>query len=145
MNLLPHGGDFLENGYTTEEMKMLHETRKILDAPDMEVACTCVRLPVLRAHSEAVNLETARKVSVDEVRQALREAPGVRVVDDPGADLYPMPIDAAGEDDVLVGRIREDTTVANGLDLFLSGDQLLKGAALNAVQIAEILVRDGCL
>jgi aspartate-semialdehyde dehydrogenase len=144
-NLIPRIGSMEEGGETTEELKMLHESRKILETPDLAVSTTCVRLPVLRAHSEAVNIRTHRKVSVEEVREALRSAPGVEVVDDPGRDLYPMPLEAAGRDEVLVGRIREDTSQERGIDLFLCGDQLLKGAALNAVQIAEILVREELL
>ena len=117
---------------------MLYETRKIFGAPELRVACTTVRVPVFRAHSEALNCEFERALSADEARAILAEAPGVEVVDDPAANRYPMPLDATGRDEVLVGRIREDTSVEHGLDLWVSGDQILKGAALNAVQIAEI-------
>ncbi|MCX6355187.1 MAG: aspartate-semialdehyde dehydrogenase [Candidatus Aureabacteria bacterium] len=138
-NLFPHVDVFLPNGYTKEEMKMVHETRKIFGDDLIMVTATCVRVPVLRAHSEAVNIETEKKLTAGEVRAILAEAPGVKVVDEPGKKLYPMPLDATGRDEVLVGRIREDISRANGIDLFISGDQLLKGAALNAVQIAELI------
>ena len=144
-NLIPSIGRVGPDGYTTEERKMLHETRKILGLPDLAVSTTCVRLPVVRAHSEAVNIQTRRKVTVVEVRAALDAAPGVRVVDDPTAEVYPMPRDADGQDDVLVGRIREDKSLDRAIDLFLSGDQIRKGAALNAVQIGELLVEKGLL
>jgi len=144
-NLIPSIGRMEPDGYTTEERKMLHETRKILGLPDLAVSTTCVRLPVVRAHSEAVNIQTRRKVSVEEVRAALDAAPGVRVVDDPAAEVYPMPRDADGQDDVFVGRIREDKSLDHAIDLFLSGDQIRKGAALNAVQIGELLVEKGLL
>ena len=137
-NLLPHIGDFGERGYTTEELKMLYETRKIFGAPELRVSCTTVRVPVFRAHSEALNCEFERALTPDEARRVLAKAPGVEVVDDPAANRYPMPLDATGRDEVLVGRIREDSSVEHGLDLWVSGDQILKGAALNAVQIAEI-------
>lgn len=138
-NLFPHIDVFTENGYTKEEMKMVKETRKIMRAPDIQVSATCVRVPVLRAHSEAINLTTKRKISADRAREILRKAPGVKVVDDPANNVYPMPILATGGYDTWVGRIREDISQKNGLDLFCSADQLLKGAAFNAVQIAELL------
>jgi len=137
-NLLPHIGDFAERAYTTEELKMLYETRKIFGAPELRVSCTTVRVPVFRAHSEALNCEFERALTPDEARRVLAEAPGVEVVDDPKSNRYPMPLDATGRDEVLVGRIRQDSSVEHGLDLWVSGDQILKGAALNAVQIAEI-------
>jgi aspartate-semialdehyde dehydrogenase len=142
-NLFPHVDVFLENGYTKEEMKFVHESRKIMHAPDLMVSATCVRVPVYRAHSEAVNLEFERPMSADQVRDLLAKAPGVKLVDDPARKLYPMPVDASGQDDVLVGRIRQDCsrTDGRGIALFVSGDQLLKGAALNAVQIAELLIQ----
>jgi len=139
-NLLPHIGKFLENGYTEEEMKMLNETRKIFGDDTVRVTATTIRVPVFRAHSESVNVETEKKLSVEEVRELLSDAPGVKVVDDPANNRYPMPLDATGQDDILVGRIREDKSVANGIDMWIVGDQLLKGAALNAVQIAEMLL-----
>jgi aspartate-semialdehyde dehydrogenase len=141
-NLFPHVDVFLDNGYTKEEMKFVNESRKIMHAPNLMVTATCVRVPVYRAHSEAVNLEFERPMSVDQVRDLLAKAPGVKVVDDTANKRYPMPIDASGEYDCLVGRIRQDCsrTDGRGIDLFVSGDQLLKGAALNAVQIAELLI-----
>jgi len=142
-NLFPQVDQFTDNGYTKEEMKFQNESRKIMHAPQLLVSATCVRVPVLRAHSEAANLEFERPMSPREARSILQQAPGVKVVDEPAAKRYPMPIDASGEYDVLVGRIRQDCSRADGrgIELFISGDQLLKGAALNAVQIAEVLVR----
>ncbi|HUJ11032.1 MAG TPA: aspartate-semialdehyde dehydrogenase [Verrucomicrobiae bacterium] len=141
-NLFPHVDVFLDNGYTKEEMKFVNESRKIMHAPNLMVSATCVRVPVYRAHSEAVNLEFERPMSVDQVRDLLAKAPGIKLVDDVANKRYPMPIDASGEYDCLVGRIRQDCsrTDGRGIDLFVSGDQLLKGAALNAVQIAELLI-----
>ena len=139
-NLFPHVDVFLPHGYTKEEMKMVLETRKIFGDDSIRITATCVRVPVLRAHSEAVNIETERKLTSAEVRRILSGAPGVKVVDDTGKNLYPMPLLATGRDEVFVGRIREDMSQPNGIDLFISGDQLLKGAALNAVQIAELVV-----
>lgn len=141
-NLIPHIDVFLDNDYTKEEMKMVYETRKIMNHPDLMVSCTCVRIPVLRAHSEALNLEFEEEITPDEAKKLLAAAPGVEVRDDVANNVYPMPIDASGMYDVLVGRIRQDCSRRDkrGLDIFLSGDQLLKGAALNAVQIAELLV-----
>ncbi len=138
-NVIPQVDAFLENRSTKEEMKMIHETRKILEAPDLPVSATCVRVPVFVAHSEAVWVETERPLSVADARRILRTSPGVRVVDKPAAGGYPLPLDAAGQDDVLVGRIRKDESVRNGLVLWVSGDNLRKGAATNAVQIAELL------
>lgn len=142
-NLFPHVDVFLPNGYTKEEMKLVHETRKIFGDETIRVTATCVRVPILRAHSEAVNIETERKLSAEEARRILAKAPGVCVVDEPERKRYPMPLTASGRDEVLVGRIREDISQPNGLDLFIAGDQLLKGAALNAVQIAELLIKNG--
>jgi aspartate-semialdehyde dehydrogenase len=141
-NVFPHVDMFLDNGYTKEEMKFVNESRKIMHAPNLMVSATCVRVPVYRAHSEAVNIEFERPMSVDQVRDLLAKAPGVKLVDEPASKRYPMPIDASGEYDCLVGRIRQDCsrTDGRGIDLFVSGDQLLKGAALNAVQIAELLI-----
>jgi aspartate-semialdehyde dehydrogenase len=141
-NLLPHIDTFLENGYTKEEMKLHNETRKILEDDSIQVTATTVRVPVFRAHSVAVNIETERKISPQEARKALSNFPGVKVVDEPQNSKYPMPLDAAGKDDCLVGRIREDYTVPAGLSFWVSGDQLRKGAALNAIQIAEVLIRE---
>jgi aspartate-semialdehyde dehydrogenase len=142
-NLFPHIDTFLpdEGQATREEMKVVWETRKIMGLPDLRAVSTCVRVPVLRAHSEAVFLELERPLSPDDARAALRAAPGVTVVDDPSDARYPTPREADGADDVLVGRIRSDPSTENGLCLFLAGDQLRKGAALNAVQIAELLDR----
>ena len=142
-NLFPHIDVFKENGYTKEEMKMVNETRKIMHAPEMQITCTSVRVPVLRAHSESINLEFENEITPDEARAIIAKAPGVVLCDDPARNIYPMPINATGKYDVLVGRIRQDISRSDkrGLDLFVSGDQLLKGAALNAVQIAEVLNR----
>lgn len=139
-NLLPHIDTFLENGYTREEMKLHNETRKILEDDSIQVTATTVRVPVFRAHSVALNIETEKKISVSEAKTALKNFPGVRVVDEPQNLRYPMPIEAAGKDECLVGRIREDYTVPSGISLWVVGDQLRKGAALNAVQIAEVLI-----
>lgn len=139
-NCLPHIDVFLENEYTKEEMKMVHETVKIMGDPDIRVTATCVRVPVFYSHSESVNIETEKKLSAKEARVILSQAPGVRVVDNPDEKLYPMPILAAGGDETMVGRIREDETIPNGLNLWVVADNLRKGAALNAVQIAEKLV-----
>ena len=141
-NLIPHIDVFYDNGYTKEELKMLNESRKMLHAPELMVSCTCVRVPILRAHSEALNLEFAEELTPEEARAILASAPGVRLVDDPAAKAYPMPKDATEQYDVLVGRIRQDISRRDrrGLDIFVSGDQVLKGAALNAVQIAELFV-----
>jgi len=138
-NCLPHIGSFLPNGYTEEEMKMVNETRKILGDPDIQVTATTVRVPVYYGHSEAINVETKTKITVEEVRSLLENAPGVRVVDDPSNFVYPMPLDAEGQDDTLVGRLREDISIPNGIDMWVVADNIRKGAATNAVQIAEIL------
>jgi aspartate-semialdehyde dehydrogenase len=140
-NLFPHIDVFMpdQGDFTKEELKVVLETRKIMGLPKLPVVSTCVRVPVRRAHSEAVFLELERPVDVRKARAALAEAPGVKVVDDPAKNRYPTPREADGGDDVLVGRLRQDPTVESGLALFLSGDQLRKGAALNAVQIAERL------
>ncbi|GAB4259804.1 aspartate-semialdehyde dehydrogenase [Deferrisoma sp.] len=141
-NCLPHIDVFLENGYTKEEMKMVNETKKIFEDDSVRVTATTVRVPVFYGHSEAVNVEFEQKITADEARALLEAAPGVVVVDDPKANRYPMPIDAAGKDPVYVGRIREDESIENGLNLWVVADNIRKGAALNAVQIAEILIRD---
>jgi aspartate-semialdehyde dehydrogenase len=138
-NLLPHVDSFLPNGYTREEMKMQNEGRRIMHLPDFRASVTCVRVPVYRAHSVAVSAEFERPVSVEQARQALASAPGLELVDDPENNRYPMPLFTAGKDNCEVGRIRLDCAFENGLSFWVSGDQLLKGAALNAVQIAELL------
>lgn len=139
-NLFPHNTPLNKQGYCEEELKMVNETRKIFGVPDLRVTATCVRVPVLRAHSEAINLEFDQPFEVALARQAILKAPGVKLVEDWVNNYFPMPIDASGQDDVLVGRIRQDISHANGLELWLCGDQIRKGAALNAVQIAELLV-----
>ncbi|MGB3365449.1 MAG: aspartate-semialdehyde dehydrogenase [Thermodesulfobacteriota bacterium] len=141
-NLLPHIDSFTDNGYTKEEMKLHNETRKILENTEIALTATTVRVPVFRAHSVSVNIETEKKITVEEAREAINNFPGVRVLDNPEELKYPMPIDVAGTDDCIVGRIREDYTVPNGLSFWVVGDQLRKGAALNAVQIAELLIGD---
>jgi len=140
-NCLPHIDVFLDNDYTKEEMKMARETVKIMGDASVKVTATCIRVPVFYAHSESINIETERKLNAREARVLLASVPGVRVVDNPGERMYPMPLDAAGEDEVFVGRIREDETIANGLNLWVAADNIRKGAALNAVQIAEELLR----
>ncbi len=141
-NLIPQIDSFLENGYTKEEMKLHNETRKILEDESIQITATTVRVPVFRAHSVAVSIETERKITIKEAKDALSRFPGVRVVDEPQSAKYPMPILAAGKDECLVGRIREDYTIPCGLSFWVVGDQLRKGAALNAVQIVEVLVRE---
>jgi aspartate-semialdehyde dehydrogenase len=140
-NVLPHIDSFLPGGATKEEQKMVDETHKIFADPGIAVTATCVRVPVFGAHSEALNVQTREKLSAGEARELLAGAPGVVVVDDPAQLAYPLPLDAAGRDPVYVGRIRDDVTIANGLDMWVVSDNLRKGAALNAVQIAEELVR----
>jgi len=141
-NCLPHIDVFLENGYTKEEMKMLHETRKILEDDTIGVTATTVRVPVFYGHSESINIETIEHVSAKEVRALLEETSGVKVVDDPPNNIYPLAIDAAGQDLTLVGRIREDESISNGINMWVVADNIRKGAATNAVQIAEILAKD---
>jgi len=141
-NLLPHIGSFSEGGDCSEEVKIAKETRKILGAPNLRVTATTVRVPVLRCHSEAINVELERPLKVNEARAALAAMPGVIVYDDPLKKLYPMPIDATGKDEVYIGRVREDESIANGLNLWVVSDNLRKGAALNAIQIAECLVQN---
>jgi aspartate-semialdehyde dehydrogenase len=144
-NVLPFVERIVEGGHTPEEMKLHNETMKILGDPSVAVTASCVRVPVERAHSAAVHLELERKITVDEARRLLAGAPGVRLVDDPGRNLFPTPREAAGGDDVLVGRLREDLAFPTGLALFACMDQVRKGAALNAVQIAEELIRRSLL
>ncbi len=138
-NCLPHIDLFLDNGYTKEEIKMVNETKKIMGDDNIQVTATTVRVPVFFGHSESVNVETGKKISVEKARELLSSFPGLKVLDDPSANVYPMPIDAAGQDLTYVGRIREDETIENGLNLWVVADNLRKGAATNAVQIAEIL------
>jgi aspartate-semialdehyde dehydrogenase len=138
-NVLPHVDVFLESGYTKEEMKMQNEGRKIMHLPEFCASVTCVRVPVYRAHSVAVSAEFDKKVSVEQAREVLAKAPGLELVDEPQKNRYPMPLNVAGKDNCEVGRVRLDCALENGLAFWVSGDQLLKGAALNAVQIAELL------
>ncbi len=140
-NCLPHIDDFLPNGYTKEEMKMVNETRKILGESSLPITATTVRVPVFICHAESVNIETEQKLSANDARALLSAAPGIQVYDDPSRNLYPLPIDVVGTDAVFVGRVREDESVTNGLNLWIVADNLRKGAALNAVQIAEELIR----
>lgn len=138
-NVIPHVDSFDDSGYTKEEQKMLHEGRKILDLPELKVTCTCVRVPVMRSHSISLTAIFEEDPTVSEAHEALSSCPGLRLVDDPSRSLYPVPLDTTGKDDCLVGRIREDQVLPNALALWVVGDQVKKGAALNAVQIAEIL------
>ena len=138
-NLLPHVDSFLESGYTKEEVKMQDEARKIMHSPALRVSATCVRVPVYRAHSVAVTAEFQRPLSVEQAREILSKAPGLELVDEPHSNRYPMPLSVAGKDNCQVGRVRLDCALENGLSFWVAGDQLLKGAALNAVQIAELL------
>ena len=141
-NCLPQIDSFLDNGYTKEEMKMVNETRKIFGDDSIRVTATTVRVPVFVSHSESVNIETEKPITPEAVKKLLSKAPGVTVADDPKKGLYPMPIDAAGLDDVFVGRIRKDESIENGINMWIVSDNLRKGAALNAVQIAEVLIKD---
>jgi aspartate-semialdehyde dehydrogenase len=141
-NCIPHIDVFMEGGYTKEEWKMIHETRKIFNDPALPITATTVRVPVFCGHSESMNVETERKLTAAQAKALLREAPGVIVCDEPENNVYPLPIDVTGKDATYVGRIREDNSVPNGLNLWVVADNLRKGAALNAVQIAEILIRE---
>lgn len=141
-NVIPHIEIFNDNGYTKEEMKMHNEGRKILHCDDLQVNCTCVRVPVYRSHSESITVETERKITAEQAREILSKAPGVKLVDDPENNEYPMPIDSSNQDLVYVGRIREDYTAHNSLQLWVCGDQVRKGAATNAVQIAELVAKE---
>jgi aspartate-semialdehyde dehydrogenase len=141
-NCIPHIDAFTDGGYTKEELKMINETRKILGEANLPITATTVRVPVYCSHSESVNVETEKKLSAQAAKDLLRDAPGVLLVDEPENNVYPMAIDAVGKDATCVGRIREDNSIANGLNLWVVADNLRKGAALNAVQIAEILIRD---
>lgn len=143
LNILPHIDQFLENGYTKEEMKMVNESRKIMGIPDLRITTTTVRVPVIGGHSEAVNIALKSPFEISEIRQILAESPGVEVQDDPSKNIYPMPIWSKGMDAVFVGRIRRDESISNGLNLWIVADNLRKGAATNAVQIAEWIWRKG--
>ncbi|WP_456438380.1 aspartate-semialdehyde dehydrogenase [Desulfurobacterium sp.] len=144
-NCVPQIDVFFDDGYTKEEHKMVNETKKIMHDPEIKVSATCVRVPVFIGHSESVNLEFEKPVSVEDAINALKNAPGVTVVNDFKNGVYPTPIDVAGKDNVLVGRIRKDDTIENGLNLWIVGDNLRKGAALNAVQIAEVLIEENLI
>ena len=142
-NALPHIDDFLDNGYTKEEMKMVNETRKIIGDNSIRITATAVRIPVIYGHSESINIETEKKLSPADVRELLKNKPGISVVDEPEKNIYPMAIDAAGKDDVFVGRIREDESVENGINMWVVSDNIRKGAALNTIQIGELLISKG--
>ncbi len=145
MNVLPHAGDFTDSGYTTEEEKLVNETRKILRDKTIQISATAARVPVTGGHSESINLELKKAWSMDEVIFLLNEMPGLVVQDDPKNNVYPMPVSAEGKDEVFVGRIRRDSSVENGLNLWVVADNLRKGAATNAVQIAEYLIKQKLL
>lgn len=144
-NLFSHNSPMDESGYCEEEMKMVNETRKIFGDQQIRITASCVRVPVLRAHSEAINLEFETPLSLEEARKILSQAPGIKIVEDWKANYFPMPIEATGQDEVLVGKIRQDISHPCGLELWLCGDQIRKGAALNAIQIAELLVEKNLL
>lgn len=141
-NCIPHIDVFLDNDYTKEEMKMVNETRKILEDDTIGITATTVRVPVFYSHSESINIETRSRISVDEVKSLLEKAQGIQVVDDPAKNIYPLAIDAAGKDVTLVGRIRKDESIENGINIWVVSDNIRKGAATNAVQIAEVLVKE---
>ncbi len=140
-NVLPHIDKFLDNGYTKEEMKMVNETKKIMGDDSIRVTATTVRVPVFKGHSESVNIETDKKLTPEDVRSLLSKSPGITILDVPEKNVYPLPIDVAGKDDVYVGRIRTDESIDNGINIWIVSDNLRKGAALNAVQIAEELIK----
>ncbi len=140
-NLIPQIDSFLDNGYTKEEMKLVNETRKIMSNENIKVTATCVRVPVFFAHSESINIETEKKLKAEDARKILSKAPGVILSDDVANQKYPMPLDAEGKNEVFVGRIRDDESLKNGLNLWVVSDNLRKGAALNAIQIAELLIK----
>ncbi len=141
-NCLPHIDSFLDNGYTKEEMKMVNETRKIFEDQTIGVTATTVRVPVVYGHSEAVNIETKQKITAAEVKELMSKAPGVQLVDNPEKNEYPLALDCAGKFETLVGRIREDESIDNGINMWIVSDNILKGAALNTVQIAEVVIKD---
>lgn len=140
-NLIPHIDEFVQDDYTREEMKMVWESRKVMGAPNLQVVPTAVRVPVFRSHSESINIETERPLSVDEARRILQSAPGIVVLDDPAAQSYPMPLYTSNRDEVFVGRLRRDISLDQGLAMWVAADQIRKGAATNAIQIAEMVVR----
>ncbi len=140
-NVIPKIGGMKDNGYSSEEMKLQNEGRKILHLPELRASSTCVRVPVLRSHAMSLTLELERELSVEEICEAMKGAPGVRLVDDPSNEIYPMPLDTSDQDLVFVGRIRKDLALDNGISLWACGDQIRKGAATNAVQIAELLIK----
>jgi aspartate-semialdehyde dehydrogenase len=144
-NCLPHIDAFLDNEYTKEEMKMINETAKIMGDEQIKVTATTVRVPVFYGHSESVNIETTKKLTSKEARGLLSQAPGIRVLDNPRENIYPLPLDAAGTDETFVGRIREDPTIANGLNMWIVADNIRKGAALNTVQIGEEIINRNLL
>jgi len=144
-NLLPHIGEFLTNGYTEEELKLANETKKIMEDDHLSVTATCVRVPVFIGHSEAVTVEMEKELSVNQVKKILSRAPGVILQDNSAHHLYPLPLEAAGKDEVFVGRIREDESIKNGVNLWIVADNLRKGAALNTIQIAELLIKESLL
>jgi len=144
-NLIPQIDSFVDNGYTKEEMKMVNETRKIMELPNLPLSATCVRVPVFRSHSEAVWIETERALSVEQAKAILAKAPGITLEDDPQKSIYPMPLNAAEKQSTFVGRIRQDLASQRGLSLWIVSDNLLKGAALNAVEIAELLIKQGLI
>ena len=144
-NALPHIDVFLENDYTKEEMKMVNETQKIMGDDSIKVTATTVRIPVFYGHSESINIETEKKISADEVRELLRAMSGVTVIDNPAENQYPLATDAAGKDDIFVGRIREDESIPNGINMWVVSDNIRKGAALNTIQIAELLIEKGMI
>lgn len=139
-NLIPKIGGMKDNGYSSEEMKLQNEGRKILHMPDVKVSCTCVRVPVFRSHSISISIEPEEEVSLEAAAAALANAPGVKLVDDPANEIYPMPLDTSDQDTVFVGRLRRDLALDNGIALWCCGDQIRKGAATNAIQIAELLI-----
>ncbi|MBN18780.1 MAG: aspartate-semialdehyde dehydrogenase [Chloroflexi bacterium] len=144
-NLIPHIDNFHENGYTNEEMKMINETRKILEIPDLPISATCVRVPVKIAHCESLNIELSQPIKLETVNDIFSKVEGVKILDDPLKNLYPTPIDVTGKDEVLIGRIRKDLSNKNGISLWLASDNLRKGAALNAIQIAEEIISNNYL
>jgi len=144
-NLLPHIGEFLINGYTEEELKLVNETKKIMEDDHLSVTATCVRVPVFIGHSEAVTVEMEKELSVNQVKKILSRAPGVVLQDNSAHHLYPLPLEAAGKDEVFVGRIRKDESIKNGVNLWIVADNLRKGAALNTIQIAELLIKESLL
>jgi aspartate-semialdehyde dehydrogenase len=141
-NCIPHIDVFLDNGYTKEEIKMVNETRKILEDDSIGITATTVRVPVYFGHSESVNIETKKEISAGEVRYLLEKEPGIKVLDKPEQNIYPLAVDAAGQDLTLVGRIRDDESVKNGINIWIVADNIRKGAATNTVQIAEVLAKD---